>query len=70
MPTPKKTKNAKNAIRSFNKRMTSKLPKVRTKPARVQRSYARPISRVEIANMMRLAARARKPPVHSTKRNR
>lgn len=64
MPTPKKTKNAKNAIRSFNKRMTSKLPKVRTKPARV-RSYARPISRVEIANMMRLAARARK-----TKRNR
>lgn len=69
MPTPKKTKNAKNAIRSFNKRMTSKLPKVRTKPARV-RSYARPISRVEIANMMRLAARARKPPLHSTKRNR
>ena len=66
MPTPKKTKNAKNAIRSFNKRMTSKLPKVRT-IARVQRSYARPISRVEIANMMRLAARARKP---STKRNR
>ena len=60
MPTPKKTKNAKNAIRSFNKRMTSKLPKVRT-----VRSYARPISRVEIANMMRLAARARK-----TKRNR
>ena len=42
MPTPKKTKNAKNAIRSFNKRMTSKLPKVRTKPTRV-RSYARPI---------------------------
>jgi hypothetical protein len=58
MPTPKKTKNAKNAIRSFNKRMTSKLPKVRT-----VRNYARPISRV--ANMMRLAARARK-----TKRNR
>ncbi len=65
MPTPKKTKNAKNAIRSFNKRMTSKLPKVRT-IARM-RSYARPISRVEISNMMRLAARARKP---STKRNR
>ena len=65
MPTPKKTKNAKNAIRSFNKRMTSKLPKVRT-----VRNYTRPISRVEIANMMRLAARARKPPLRSTKRNR
>ena len=60
MPTPKKTKNAKNAIRSFNKRMTSELPKVRT-----VRNYTRPISRVEIAKMMRLAARARK-----TKRNR
>ncbi len=62
MPTPNKTKTAKNAIRSFNKKMTSRLPRVRTKPPRA-RSYARPISRAEIANMMRRAARAGKPPL-------